>query len=198
MRCSGESKDLAVPDGEKFCHQCRQTKPLAEFPDYRVGKSTGKRRECRLCRLAYQRRWDARHRVVVVAEKPCRTCGRTLPREEFWKDRGKRDGLSGRCRVCHAADVRRWVAANPERVAATFARRRDECNRGQMVRYYADKPRWRVYWQRAKAKRWAKKAPRASGPLATGNCRGATLLPSRDSRDVQELLEQTIQGETHG
>lgn len=48
----------------------------------------------------------------------CSACGEEKPREEFYKDKRRKDGLHSRCKVCHLKAVRRWQREHPEKVVA--------------------------------------------------------------------------------
>jgi hypothetical protein len=39
-------------------------------------------------------------------EKRCGSCGKSFPASGFYKNRGRYDGLTGNCRVCHTAKAR--------------------------------------------------------------------------------------------
>lgn len=54
--------------------------------------------------------------------KRCSKCEQWKPVTEFGKCAGKKDGLQGRCRLCHNAAMREWNAKHPE---ATRQRHRD-------------------------------------------------------------------------
>ena len=47
--------------------------------------------------------------------KRCRKCGLERPLHEFPRNRSTADGYRARCKPCHAADVRDWTRAKPER-----------------------------------------------------------------------------------
>lgn len=48
--------------------------------------------------------------------KQCRKCGVSKPLENFPRHGGSADGRRARCKPCHAADVRDWTQAKPERL----------------------------------------------------------------------------------
>jgi hypothetical protein len=49
-----------------------------------------------------------RERLYPTKEKPCTGCKRTLPLVDFVTERGRRDGLSARCRDCSREILRRY------------------------------------------------------------------------------------------
>jgi hypothetical protein len=46
--------------------------------------------------------------VAPVAEKRCRKCGITKPRQDFGTNRQLSDGVDSWCRACHAEANRIW------------------------------------------------------------------------------------------
>jgi hypothetical protein len=57
--------------------------------------------------------------------KRCHKGGETKPLEEFPVQKDRKDGRRSRCRPCHAADVRAWTHAKPERMISMRARVRE-------------------------------------------------------------------------
>ena len=54
----------------------------------------------------------------MAAEKSCFRCGVSKPRTEFYRHPKMADGLLGKCKPCHRADVTANRKANLERVRA--------------------------------------------------------------------------------
>jgi hypothetical protein len=50
---------------------------------------------------------------MEATEKCCSDCGKFKPRAEFWKHRGKKDGLQSNCKACNGA--KRRVVSPKER-----------------------------------------------------------------------------------
>ena len=95
--------------------------------------------------------------------KTCSRCGRTLPPEQFYVDRGTKNGLHRRCKECDAAYSREWAAGNRERAARTLRLWRA-----------ANKERLRA----ARARRWSsdpglRPSERAARRQRTRSSRGA-------------------------
>jgi hypothetical protein len=65
--------------------------------------------------------------------KVCKRCGNAKPSSAFPRSRRMRDGLSSWCRVCHAGAVRQWREANPDRVEAYNAARREAYQRKRIA-----------------------------------------------------------------
>lgn len=106
--------------------------------------------------------------MTVVSEpaKRCRKCGLTKPISLFPRNRQSSDGHRARCRPCHAADVRQWTHAEPERLErmrrrvvkwkqqhperhrANERKRHKERWRDEPVFRQASRERWRRYRQK--------------------------------------------------
>jgi hypothetical protein len=52
--------------------------------------------------------------TLSVATKHCGMCLKVKPLSEFYRDIGKRDGRSSRCKPCQLAKTREWQAAKRE------------------------------------------------------------------------------------
>ena len=50
--------------------------------------------------------------------KRCKLCGETKPLDEFYADKGCRDGRRPECKACTAAKRKQWYAANRDREIA--------------------------------------------------------------------------------
>ena len=53
-----------------------------------------------------------------MVTKVCRKCSKRKSVNEFWKDRGKDDGLHYWCKDCNYTNAREWTKENPEHVSA--------------------------------------------------------------------------------
>ena len=75
--------------------------------------------------------------TTEVATKKCPKCGKVKPRNQFYKNRQKADGLEQYCRDCSKAyratvrnpevarqGIKRWIERNPEKVLAIQQERR--------------------------------------------------------------------------
>jgi hypothetical protein len=82
------------------------------------------------------------HRV-----KRCKKCGIVKPFEEFYREKGCRDGYRPECKVCNLAARKAWYAANREReiarVKAWQQANPDRVNASQRARHLANPNRAR-------------------------------------------------------
>lgn len=69
---------------------------------------------------------------MTTETKVCGGCREEKPREAFYKDKSKRDGLTSRCRECGKAKSNAYYAANRERRADYYA-----ANRERLLEYHA-------------------------------------------------------------
>ena len=53
---------------------------------------------------------------IVTQKKRCSKCGEKKLLSEFGRDRSYRDSLNGRCKACECDRVRRYRAANPDKI----------------------------------------------------------------------------------
>lgn len=53
-----------------------------------------------------------------MKSKQCAACGKAKPKDQFYRDRRKSDGLHSSCKICHNARTNRYAAANREKVRA--------------------------------------------------------------------------------
>ncbi len=98
----------------KICSKCGESKPLSCF---RKGKryKNGLRSQCRDCENLRKRElWVSRgltktqlcakrlEEQDLTNKKTCCSCGESLDFDEFYKDKNRPDGLTYRCRYCHA------------------------------------------------------------------------------------------------
>lgn len=61
---------------------------------------------------------EKKDRTNVTEEnttKRCSQCAETKPPYQFYKNKGKHDGLQGCCKQCSKDAVRKWQTANPEK-----------------------------------------------------------------------------------
>lgn len=109
-----------MPDEQRTCRKCGETKPIEEF-DVRAD-SSGRRSECKACRRLAQRsplpsrRIRSRYRVGTDELLECRRCGERKAWTEFPK-RGGRDSdlIQSWCKACFAAYKAERHRANHER-----------------------------------------------------------------------------------
>ena len=119
---------LALEGLTQVCTGCAQALPIEEFA-WRSDRGR-RRRKCRACRAEAGGRLAPRTlpretSVALLAQgkKRCCACQKILPTGEFVSNAPAQDGLTYRCRACHAAWNADWRAANPERVRAMVAKR---------------------------------------------------------------------------
>lgn len=55
-------------------------------------------------------------RKVDVIEKKCKCCGKTKALDQFYKNSQRADGHLNRCKDCHSATMKKWRAANADRI----------------------------------------------------------------------------------
>jgi hypothetical protein len=119
------------PDTKKTCNTCHATKLISEFGNPDQGKCRSCRRardreivrektlndpEYREKEFARRRGWQERVAAAPkseVAEKTCKSCGRTKPITEFHKNRIRKDGHHSWCRQC--SRERQRLLRNPEK-----------------------------------------------------------------------------------
>lgn len=86
-----ETDEEQVPEGQRRCSRCKQTKPEQDF--VWEHKASGRRdHRCRECRRQYRREFAAMPKVPVMCKR-CRKCGETKAAKDFSKYNGRRDGL---------------------------------------------------------------------------------------------------------
>ena len=98
--------------------------------------------------------------ITVISETPvfstmtkrCNKCSTTKPAEDFFRSRGKRDGLASECKECSRARHRAWVAENRERDAELkrewYARHNPGAYGHKKVRDYEYRMRFVKRWMR--------------------------------------------------
>jgi len=117
------SKTESCQAGMKSCSKCKQVKVLDDFSNDKKSKS-GKRSSCKACDAASKKKPTKDTKPVavvkpgvskqpkksvvapvvkvapVVATKICTKCQCSLPYEEFFKDKTRKDGFRGSCKAC--------------------------------------------------------------------------------------------------
>lgn len=99
----------------KECTRCREIKPLSEFYQSKYSKDN-KQSYCSSCSKELKRRWKINRQEVgriknirsqkeiskdIESEiKRCPYCGKDRLFSDFYKDRGRADGVSYSCREC--------------------------------------------------------------------------------------------------
>lgn len=73
--------------------------------------------------------------------KRCCSCKLELPTDNFYKDVSRRDGLSNKCKPCHATRMRKYKKQNPERIKKDKKNYYD-ANREKLRQYYQDNKEW--------------------------------------------------------
>jgi len=97
----------------KICPDCREVKPLADFPR-NASRPDGHGLYCKICySLRYRRHREQKaasqgrkireKRVVKAGYKFCPRCRCELPLDAFGRNRSTGDGRTTYCRVCHNA-----------------------------------------------------------------------------------------------
>ena len=84
----------------KVCKVCEATKPRTEF---HANKATRDRLDprCKQCTSARAKaRRASRELPPVSGAKVCTRCDRQLPVDDFYRNRGTRDGLASWCKSC--------------------------------------------------------------------------------------------------
>lgn len=49
--------------------------------------------------------------------KTCRTCKQRKEQSEYYKDKNRKDGLNGQCKVCYNLRIKKWRQDNPDKRA---------------------------------------------------------------------------------
>ena len=92
----------------KVCTKCKVEKPLESFNRSQSSKD-GLTHWCRNCAAAYNASYKEKNkdkgREVSVKTNTCLKCGQTKPAGEFYKHKGKKNGLDNRCKECV---LKRW------------------------------------------------------------------------------------------
>lgn len=88
----------------KICTKCKVDKPLENF-NRSGGSKDGHTYWCRSCAKEYNDSRPPKYYEVSVEEKTRSTCGEVKASCDFYKHRGRSDGLSSSCRECVLA---RW------------------------------------------------------------------------------------------
>jgi hypothetical protein len=95
---------------EKLCSRCKQWKYYSEFHKNSRTKDglSFRCKECKRIRTGYKPKsnrkyllYEDRHRVIDgIKQKYCRHCKRWKNEDQFYIDKGKKDGLNNRCKKC--------------------------------------------------------------------------------------------------
>jgi len=98
---------------QKLCGGCKRWKNETQFYRSR-GARDGLGARCKECEGRKNKgakrylRFEDRHRVVKgVKQKLCSKCRRWKAESAFYKNRSAKDGLTGRCKKCSYADLKR-------------------------------------------------------------------------------------------
>lgn len=216
-RAAQGQKDAPSTDG-KTCTRCQTRKPTEGF-HRKVGASDGLHSHCKECHKELNRIRYAALPDVSPAEpgegKACTRCGSWRPLDEFYPDKGKRDGRHSICKQCESERSReRWegIKQDPERLAAEKARSRAyfEANRDK---YRESAREWRknnpekwcaiiTAWNRANPERAREIARRSyqltyradSGPMLEKNARRRALKKAANVG----VVNYTVLLELHG
>jgi hypothetical protein len=98
--------------------------------------------------------------VVSQSAKRCRKCGFIKPVILFPRNRHSSDGYRSRCKPCHAADVRQWTHAEPERLervrhrAAEWKEQHPEQHRANERKRHRERWRDDPVFRRASREKW--------------------------------------------
>lgn len=112
----------------KVCGRCSKSKPTSEFPKNKRS-SDGLYHQCKPCKAEVMREIKARPEserrkpppVSPLGQKFCHGCETHKPVEEFYKCKGREDGLQTRCKVCKLKDN---TASNARSVELSRKRQR--------------------------------------------------------------------------
>lgn len=112
---------------EKFCKDCGQTKPIAEFHNNKT-EPDGHSFYCKPCTLARMKRPKTKPPKVKAPEgmKHCTRCVQTKPLSEFSRSSTTWDGYYNRCKDCSYEVHNAWRLNNLKKAAADQKRWRDE------------------------------------------------------------------------
>lgn len=107
---------VPVPDGKKYCHDCKEVKDLGLFPRNFQFKD-GRHWRCLDCFSRYNksRAVDLDSKVWPHPTKFCCRCQREVPVEDFSVDSGARYGLGAYCKSCAGRKQREYRLKNSSR-----------------------------------------------------------------------------------
>ena len=96
----------------RMCNKCGKELPLEQFVKTESWEG-GRRRICKNCYNAYQRRQYVKRGERLVANPPdlkslqvCNACGKELPLRRFMKNAKSKGGRTSTCRDCYNAQTR--------------------------------------------------------------------------------------------
>lgn len=108
----------------KKCSRCGVVKKEEEF----YKKTEGLESKCKTCKKQvqynYRQRLLQRKNINLPLKKTCCNCGIDKPTEEFYKDRGKLDGLRESCKTCQYNRTSSRHVKNPAMLMLRNARAR--------------------------------------------------------------------------
>jgi hypothetical protein len=84
----------------KICAKCKVLKSVAEFYKSK-GMKDGLQGKCKACVIQCQKEHNETRTIEEVSSKVCTKCKVLKSAAEFRNNKQTKDGLQGRCRVCH-------------------------------------------------------------------------------------------------
>jgi hypothetical protein len=100
---------LNAENKTKRCCTCREEKLFSEFY-MNKNNGDGKEKRCndcqRDCKQKKRAAWDPKN-IDIPDEKHCPQCKTTRPKEEFWTNKNRKDGLNNICTPCAKVDVQK-------------------------------------------------------------------------------------------
>lgn len=136
--------------------------------------------------------------------KKCRDCDEVKPFSEFSKDRVKKDGLRGVCKLCDRAKSSKWAKENPEKARArsrksqaSYRKRNPDKTKEDNKKFRESNPDYQKNWQSAnrdKQREYAKKNYYQSGKaksLARNRKRRAILANCEsEPYSIEDVLQK--------
>jgi 5-methylcytosine-specific restriction endonuclease McrA len=102
---------------EKRCRKCGEIKPIAAFSKQKSQKD-GHQIYCKACFAQYHVAYTEDNMKVapdtLPIEKQCTKCGEIRPLDAFPRDKSKKDGHHGCCKICKSQTGRAWRVANAD------------------------------------------------------------------------------------
>lgn len=96
----------------KTCSQCKNTKALSEFFNYK-NMHDGKSTKCKIC--IYETRQKPKPPLLPIGHKRCNGCKNIKPYEQFFKDSAnKTDGRYSHCIECKNKSTMEWRSNNKD------------------------------------------------------------------------------------
>lgn len=101
----------------KTCTKCREVKPLEAFTP-----GQGKYRCKAQCKDCLRKPRKREPLIYTSTHQECSQCRQFLPHEEFSLSSQRANGISGYCKMCHAAMKKSYAERHPDRIREAVAK----------------------------------------------------------------------------